>query len=115
MQWTAIALATFAIVVNYIDRSTLAVGNLKIREEFGISATEIGLLQSVWSVTYAVFQVPVGFLLDRLRPGYLEGCALVVWPVAQGAGGLATTYVQLLISRSALGARKVRPFRARCA
>ena len=104
MQWIAVGLATFAIVVNYIDRSTLAVGNLKIREEFGISATEIGLLQSVWSVTYAVFQIPIGFLLDRLGPGYLVGCALVVWSVAQGAGGFATTYVQLLISRSALGA-----------
>ena len=30
MQWVAIALATFAIAVNYIDRSTLAVGNVKI-------------------------------------------------------------------------------------
>ena len=42
MQWIAIALATFAIAVNYIDRSTLAVGNVKIRAEFGLTATEMG-------------------------------------------------------------------------
>ena len=104
MQWVAIALATVAIAVNYIDRSTLAVGNVKIRAEFGLSATEIGQLQSAWSITYAFFQVPVGFLLDRLGPGYLVGLALVVWSVAQGAGGLAVSYVQLMVSRIALGA-----------
>lgn len=104
MQWVAVALATFAIAVNYIDRSTLAVGNVKIRAEFGLSATEIGQLQSAWSITYAFFQVPVGFLLDRVGPGYLVGLALIAWSVAQGAGGFATSYVQLLFSRSALGA-----------
>jgi MFS family permease len=104
MQWIAIALATFAIAVNYIDRSTLAVGNVKIRAEFGLTATEIGQLQSAWSITYAFFQVPVGFLLDRLGPGYLVGLALIVWSVAQGAGGFAVSYVQLMFSRVALGA-----------
>ena len=53
MQWIAIGLATAAIALNYVDRSTLAVGNIKIREEFGISATAIGALQSAWSITYA--------------------------------------------------------------
>jgi sugar phosphate permease len=104
MQWIAIALATFAIAVNYIDRSTLAVGNVQIRAEFGLSATEIGQLQSAWSITYAFFQVPVGFLLDRVGPGYLVGFALIAWSVAQGAGGFASSYVQLLFSRSVLGA-----------
>ncbi len=104
MQWTAVALATFAIAVNYIDRSTLAVGNVRIRAEFGLTATEIGQLQSAWSITYAFFQVPVGFLLDRLGPGYLVGLALIAWSIAQGAGGFAVSYIQLLLSRTALGA-----------
>src|SRR5271167_1781627 len=102
MQWIAIALATFAIAANYIDRSTLAVGNVKIRAEFGLTATEIGQLQSAWSITYAFFQVPVGFLLDRLGPGYLVGFALIAWSVAQAAGGFATSYMQLLFSRASL-------------
>ena len=31
MQWIAIGLATAAIALNYVDRSTLAIGNIKIR------------------------------------------------------------------------------------
>ncbi len=103
MQWVAIALITFAIALNYIDRSTLAVGNVKIRQEFGITATAIGALQAAWSITYAFAQVPVGFLLDRFGPRYLVGFALILWSIAQGAGGLALTYTQLLFSRVALG------------
>ncbi len=44
MQWIAIVLVTAAIALNYMDRSTLAIGNVKIREEFQISATAIGAL-----------------------------------------------------------------------
>jgi MFS family permease len=95
---------TGAIALNYVDRSTLAVGNVLIRRDFGISATEIGALQSAWSLTYAIFQIPVGFLLDRAGPRFLVGAALVLWSVAQGAGGLAASYTQLLWSRVALGA-----------
>jgi MFS family permease len=103
MQWVAIGLVTAAIALNYVDRSTLAIGNLKIRQEFGISATQIGALQSAWSVTYAFCQVPIGYFLDRLGPRWLVGVALVLWSVAQAAGGFAISYVQLLWARVALG------------
>lgn len=103
MQWIAVALATAAIALNYIDRSTLAIGNLTIRQEFGLNATAIGALQSFWSITYACAQVPVGFLLDRLGPRYLIGFALIAWSAAQAAGGLAGSYVQLMWARIGLG------------
>ena len=104
MQWMAVGLATAAIALNYIDRSTLAIANLTIRQEFGISATAIGALQSFWSLTYACCQIPVGFLLDRLGPRYLVGLALLAWSAAQAAGGLAGSYLQLMWSRILLGA-----------
>lgn len=103
IQWTAVGLITVVIALNYIDRSTLAVGNLLIRKEFGISATAIGALQSGWSLAYAFAQIPVGFMLDRLGPRYLVGAALILWSIAQGAGGFALGYTQLLWTRIALG------------
>src|ERR1700743_3511962 len=103
IQWTAVGLITVVIALNYIDRSTLAVGNVLIRKEFGISATAIGALQSGWSLAYAFAQIPVGFMLDRLVPRYLVGGALILWSIAQGAGGFALSYTQLLWSRIALG------------
>src|SRR3984885_7787283 len=78
IQWVAVGLVTVVIALNYIDRSTLSVGNVLIRREFGISATAIGALQSGWSLAYAFAQIPVGFMLDRLRPRFLGGGARVL-------------------------------------
>ncbi len=103
MQWIAVGLCTFAIALNYIDRSTLAIGNLKIREEFGITAAGIGALQSAWSLSFAVTKLPTGLLVDRIGSRRLLGWALVLWSAAQAAGGLLGGYMQFLFSRIALG------------
>jgi MFS family permease len=102
-QWVAVSLCTIAIALNYIDRSTLAIGNLKIREEFAISATGIGALQSAWSIAFAFAQLPVGLMVDRVGSRRLLGWALVLWSMAQAAGGLLGGYMQFLWARVALG------------
>jgi len=104
MQWIAIALVTAAIALNYMDRSTLAIGNLKIRQEFGLSATAIGALGSAWALTYGIAQLPSGYLLDRIGPKILVGVTMVVWSLFQAAGGFASSYVLLMLSRIGLGA-----------
>jgi len=104
MQWIAIILVTAAIALNYMDRSTLAIGNLKIRQEFGISATAIGALGSAWALTYGFAQLPSGFLLDRIGPKVLVGASMVVWSLFQAAGGIASSYFLLMLSRIGLGA-----------
>ncbi len=65
-QWIAVILCTVAIALNYIDRSTLAIGNLKIRQEFALTATGIGALQSAWSIAFAFAQLPLGLMVDRI-------------------------------------------------
>jgi MFS family permease len=104
MQWIAIILVTAAIALNYMDRSTLAIGNLKIRQEFGISATAIGALGSAWALTYGIAQLPSGYLLDRIGPKTLVGAAMILWSLCQAAGGIASTYFWLMLSRIGLGA-----------
>jgi MFS family permease len=104
MQWIAIALVTAAIALNYMDRSTLAIGNVKIRETFGVNATAIGALGSAWALTYGIAQLPSGYLLDRIGPKMLVGLTMIVWSLFQGAGGIAANYFQLMLARIGLGA-----------
>jgi len=103
MQWIAIILVTAAIALNYMDRSTLAIGNLRIRQEFGINATAIGALGSAWALTYGFTQLPSGYLLDRIGPRILVGVSMIVWSLFQAAGGIAGNYFQLMLSRIGLG------------
>ena len=103
MQWTAVILCAAAIAINYVDRSTIAIANPQIRSEFHISAAQFGALQSAWSLSFAVAQIPIGLLIDRLGPGMLLGVSLVLWSVSVAAGGFAGSYRQLFAARALLG------------
>lgn len=76
IQATAMLLLFFAAVINYLDRSSLSVANLTIREELGLSATEIGALLSVFSLAYGIAQLPCGPLLDRKGPRLMLGLGM---------------------------------------
>jgi len=103
LQWLAIGLCTFAIAINYLDRATIAIANVTIRAELGISATAMGALQSAWSICFAFAQIPTGFIVDRVGPYRLLGVALIAWSLAQTLGGFTTSYIQLVWARGLLG------------
>lgn len=103
LQWTGAVFCSVAVGINYMDRATVSIANLNIRQDFGLTATEIGGLLSVWSLCYALSQLPTGFLIDRFGARILVGTGLFIWSLAQGAGGLAAHYGQLLVSRAVLG------------
>ena len=68
IQITAMLLLLCAAIINYLDRSSLSVANMTIREELGLNATEIGMLLSAFSLAYGLAQLPCGALLDRKGP-----------------------------------------------
>jgi sugar phosphate permease len=103
LQWTAAVFCALAVAINYLDRATISIANLQIRQDFGLTATEIGGLLSIWSLCYALSQLPTGFMIDRFGARILVGIGLFIWSLAQGAGGLAARYGYLLVSRAVLG------------
>jgi MFS family permease len=103
LQLFTTSLCILLIAINYIDRGTIAIANLNIRQEFGLNATAIGGLISAWSLAYALSQLPAGFLVDRLGSRWMLAVATLVWSLAQAVGGLATSFTQLSLSRALLG------------
>ncbi len=102
-QTLALALLVVTGVINYLDRATLAVANEFIRADLGLSLGQMGLLLSAFSWSYALCQLPVGALVDKVGPRWLLGIGLVVWSLAQAAGGLVATFGWFVIARIALG------------
>jgi sugar phosphate permease len=102
-QTLSLTLLIISGVVNYMDRGTLSVANSTIRAELGVSLGQMGLLLSAFSWSYALSQLPAGGLVDRVGPRKLLTAGLVLWSVAQAAGGLVTSYAQFIISRVVLG------------
>jgi sugar phosphate permease len=102
-QILSLTLLIVSGVINYMDRGTLAVANGTIRNEMGVSLGQMGLLLSAFSWSYALSQLPAGGLVDRIGPRRLLTFGLVLWSVAQAAGGLVAGYGQFVVSRIALG------------
>lgn len=102
-QTLALVMLVVCGVINYLDRATLAVANEYIRADLGLSLGQMGVLLSAFSWSYALCQLPVGALVDRIGPRYLLGAGLVVWSLAQAAGGLASTFGWFVLARIVLG------------
>jgi MFS family permease len=98
-----VALLTVASFINYVDRGSLATAAPLVREEFGLSSTQLGLLLSAFFWSYAPGQVPAGWLAERLDARRVLACGLVIWGAATALAGPATGFVTLLVLRMLLG------------
>ena len=103
VQRTALALLVLSGVINYIDRSTLAIANPLIRDELGLSYADMGLLLSAFLWAYAFAQLPAGALVDRIGPRRLLPIALTLWSCAQLLGGVVQNFTQFFGARVLLG------------
>lgn len=112
IQKMALILLVVAGVINYFDRVALSIANSEVSAELNLSAAEMGLLLSAFSLPYAIAQLPMGILLDRLGARVMLGAGLLVWSAAQLAGGLVQTFQQFFIARVVLGVGEAPQFPA---
>jgi sugar phosphate permease len=103
IQRAALAMLVVAGVINYIDRATLAVANLTIRQDLGLSIADMGYLLSAFLWAYAFSQLPTGAMVDKLGPRLLLACGLGLWSFAQLLGGLVQSFGQFFGARLLLG------------
>jgi MFS family permease len=102
-QREALVLLLLGTTLNYVDRSTLAIANPLVRQDLGLSISEMGLLLSAFLWAYAVGQLPGGALVDRFGPRLMLGAGMALWSVAQGLAGLVGNFAQFATARALLG------------
>ena len=69
-----------------------------------MSATRMGVLLSIFSLSYAVSQLPVGVLLRPLRRTHRSGRGHVSWSLTQTATGLVRGFASFFAARVGLAA-----------
>lgn len=89
--------------LSYLFRNVNGVVAGDIMHDLGIGAGALGALTSVYFLTFAAAQLPVGMLLDRHGPRRVQ-CALLLCAAA-GAGLCAVNggFVGLLLGRALIG------------
>ncbi|HCW99292.1 MAG TPA: MFS transporter, partial [Pantoea sp.] len=106
-----LCLILFLSVVAYADRSILSISGSAIKDEFGLSAIQLGLILAAFSWAYVIGQIPGGLLLDRFGAKKVYGVTLALWSVStiamgfvgEFAGGMTAALVLMFTLRFALG------------
>lgn len=74
-----------------------------LKEDFSVSYAALGLLMTVFSVTSGVFQIPVGFLVDRVGPRHILVFGMLVEAVAFALMGFWGVYPAMLVGMAVAG------------
>ncbi len=91
------------VVINYMDRSNLAVAASDIGKEFKFSSVQMGLLFSAFSWTYLLFQIPGGILVKRFAPRAFYTASLIAWSITTVLQGFSKGFATLFGLRMATG------------
>jgi MFS family permease len=92
------------LALNGADAATVGAVAPQLEHSLNISNTEIGLLSTVSLLVGALFVIPVGLLVDRIRRMPLLSASIVLWSIASLASAFSGSYGSLLVTRLALGA-----------
>ncbi len=102
-RWLLIVLLFAAALINYLDRATISVALPRISGELLLGPTAKGVLLSAFFWSYALMQVPIGWLADRVSLRWLYAGSFALWSLACGFTGLAGSLAVLILLRIVLG------------
>ena len=106
------AILWILVLLNFIDRAALSISMPFIKEDFHMTPEVQGWVLGSFFWTYLLFQIPGGWLLDRIGPRRVIGWAGAAWGGFQLLGGIVTNGVLLTGTRLGLGATEAPVFPA---
>src|SRR5262245_55743431 len=103
VRYVVLALTTMVAVLLYLDRICLSIAERYVREELGISKADMGFILGSFFLTYAIGQLPGGWLSDRFGARLMLALYLAVWSAFTGLMGLAYGIGTLVFLRLGCG------------
>ena len=103
-RYYALGLLTLVYAFNFIDRQLLAILQEPIKNELGLSDSQLGLLTGfAFAMFYVTVGLPIARLADRGNRRNIVSIAIFVWSLLTAISGLVQNYVQLLLARIGVG------------
>lgn len=102
----AIALA----IITYIDRVCIAQAAGPISEDLSLSKEDLGLVMAAFAWSYALFEIPMGWLGDKYGPRRILTFITVWWSIFTVAHAAAWNRTSLIVIRFLFGAGEAGAF-----
>ena len=98
-----VMLLSTALLINYVDRGSIATAAPLLEKELSLSASEMGWVLAVFYWAYAPMQPVMGWCADRFGPARVLATGFVIWSLATAATGLVGGLVALVVLRLLMG------------
>jgi MFS family permease len=92
-----------AYYLSFLFRTINATVGGALTAEFGLGAGDLGLLTSVYYLTFAAAQIPIGILLDRYGPGQIQSAVMVAAALGAALFAVSDNFWLLLGGRALIG------------
>ena len=100
----ATAMICGASFFSYLDRAGISILVESIKEELLLSDAQIGILTGfAFSLTYALFGVPLSRITDTGNRVRLLAICLTVWSIATSLAGMVANFLQMVLTRIIVG------------
>lgn len=110
VRWGIGILLAIGIVINYFDRTNMSVATKPMMAEYGLSKGQMGLLLSSFAWSYAILQIPIGALLDKVGVKWLMRVGTIIWSIATFMTAAVSGMGLIILSRILLGAAEAPAF-----
>lgn len=102
-RWSVVVWLLIGGIINYLDRTNLSIAAPDMIKELHLTNTHIGLMGTVFSWTYAVMQLPSGWLIDRFGAKRIFSIAVLWWSISTALMGVCNKLLSFLGARFLLG------------
>ena len=102
-RWGIAVLLGIGIIINYFDRTNMSVATKPLMSEFHLSDGQMGILLSSFAWSYALLQIPIGTLLDKIGVKWLMRIGTLLWSVATFMTAIVSGMGLIILSRILLG------------
>src|SRR5499426_2898221 len=100
---TMLGFALGAMAVAYLDRVCISTAAPAIKADLGLDDAQMGYVFSAFTLAYALFEVPSGWLADRFGARLMLTRIVVWWSAMTDATGFVGSFAALLAVRFLFG------------
>jgi len=106
----ALSFAVILAVVTYIDRVAISQAAPFITEDLGLTRVQMGWALAIFGYAYAIFEIPGGWLADRVGPRRVLMRIVLWWSFFTAATGWVWSATSLIAVRGMFGAGEAGAF-----
>lgn len=103
VRWKVMFMVFLIVTMSYLDRTNLSVAAPTIQRQLHLSPTQLGVILSAFSWSYAIAQIPAGIVSTWLRPRRTYLFALWIWCFLLGLTTTASSFVMWVALRIPFG------------